>query len=445
MDRGSRVSTSRGVGLGGLNTLFWVRRIFDFFGQVARWNAKLRANVSSEQGCELRQTAALAALTVLRVLTISIKFIDFRCWLVALEIALSITSLNRRGFLGASAAALALSALPRQVFAQEALPEKIRFYANPADYGQPYTTGILGLAHTLGYLEDEFAADGIALEFTYPAGSGPAVNEAIASGQADFGRYGGFPNITGKARGLPTKLLASVGAGHSYLVVNNNIEATTVPELKGLRVAIGRGTAPHLAFVRVLEAHGLTENDIELFDLEGGDELTAVASGAVDIGWGGSGFLQLVNDGNAKLVYTNRDTLNASRNFGGFLVTEDFASRYPQTTQRVVNAYVKAAHFAAQPENFDAVIEAYSKAGEDVATLQQVYEGLSFAEELSPIIDDYVRAQYQGGIDYTKANELIRGDIDLNTWIDTSFIDKAIADLGYEDAWTRRNADGSAA
>lgn len=358
---------------------------------------------------------------------------------------MSHTTLTRRGFLGASAATLALAALPSHASAQEAPPEKIRFYGNPADYGQPYTIGTLGLAHTLGYLEDEFKADGIALEFTYPAGSGPAVNEAIANGQADFGRYGGFPNITGKARGLPTKLLASVGAGHSYLVVNNNITATTVPELKGLRVAIGRGTAPHLAFVRVLEEHGLTEADVELFDLEGGDELTAVASGAVDIGWGGAGFLQLVNDGNAKLVYTNRNKLGASRNFGGFLVTEDFASKYPQTTQRVINAYVKAAHFAAQPENFDAVLAAYAKAGEDIEALRNDYDGLSFAEELSPIIDDYVRAQYQGGIDYTKSNGLIRSDVDLNSWIDTSFIDKAIADLGFADTWQKHKADGSVA
>lgn len=358
---------------------------------------------------------------------------------------MSLTTLTRRSFIGTAAASLALAALPGRTFAQEAPPEKIRFYANPADYGQPYTTGILGLAHTLGFLEDEFKADGIALEFTYPAGSGPAVNEAIANGQADFGRYGGFPNITGKARGLPTKLLASVGAGHSYLVVNNNIAATTVADLKGLRVAIGRGTAPHLAFVRVLEEHGLAESDVELFDLEGGDELTAVASGAVDIGWGGSGYLQLVNDGNAKLIYTNRDKLGPSRNFGGFLVTETFAAQYPQTTQRVINAYVKAAHFAAQPENFDAVLEAYSKAGEDLDALRKTYEGLSFAEELSPIIDDYVRAQYQGGIDYTKANELIRGDVDLNSWIDTSFIDKAVADLGFTATWQKHKADGTPA
>ena len=189
----------------------------------------------------------------------------------------------------------------------------------------------------------------------------------------------------------------------------------------------------------------LTENDVELFDLEGGDEITAVASGAVDIGWGGAGFLKLVEDGNAKLIYTNRDEINASRNFGGFLVTEDFASKYPQTTQRVVNAYVKAAHFAAQPENFDAVLEIYAKAGESIDALRKDYEGLKFADELSPIIDDYVLGQYQGGIDYTKANELIRGDIDLKSWVDASYLDKAIADLGFAGTWAPRKADGSLA
>lgn len=362
-----------------------------------------------------------------------------------METAVTILSLNRRRFLAASAGGLALAALPRGAFAQEAPPEKIRFFGNPADYGQPYTVGILGLAHTHGFLADEFKDTGIELEFTYPAGSGPAVNEAIANGQADFGRYGGFPNITGKARGLPTKILASTGLGFAYLVVNKDVKAETVADLKGLKVAVGRGTAPHLAFVRVLQEHGLEESDIEIFDIEGGDEISAVASGAVDIGWGGAGFLKLVEDGNAKLIYTNRGKVGASNNFGAFVVTEGFASQYPETTQRVVNAYIKAAHFAAQPENFEAVLQDYAKAGEDIASLRKTYEGLEFRTELTPIIDDYFRGQFQGGIDYTKDNELIRGDVDLSTWIDPSFIDKAIADLGFADTWPARKADGTLA
>lgn len=353
--------------------------------------------------------------------------------------------LNRRGFIGASAGAIAVVSLTGRAFGQAALPQQIRFFGNPADYGQPFTTGTLGLAHTLGFLEDEFAADGISLEFTYPAGSGPAVNEAIANGQADFGRYGGFPNITGKARGLPTKILASTGIGHSYLVVNNQIEAETVEDLRGLRVAVGRGTAPHLALVRVLELHGLGEDDLEVFDIEGGDELAAVASGAVDIGWGGAGFLKLAQDGNAKLIYSSKGEPNASNSFGGFVVTEDFATQYPEVTQRVVNAYVKAAHFAAQPDNFDAVLEAYGQAGEDIDALRADYEGVAFADALTPLIDDYFLAQFQGGIDFARENELIRQDIDLSDWVERSFLDTAIAELGYDGVWTPRNADGSSA
>lgn len=354
-------------------------------------------------------------------------------------------SLNRRHFLGAGAAGIALVGLTGRSLAQVNVPQQIRFFGNPADYGQPFTTGTLGLAHTLGYLEDEFAAEGIALEFTYPAGSGPAVNEAIANGQADFGRYGGFPNITGKARGLPTKILASTGIGHSYLVVNSRIEAETVEDLRGLRVAVGRGTAPHLALVRVLELHGLSEDDLEIFDIEGGDELAAVASGAVDIGWGGAGFLKLAQDGNAKLIYTSKGDVNAASSFGAFVVTEDFASQYPEVTQRVVNAYLRAAHFAAQPENFDAVLEAYAQAGEDIEALRADYEGVAFADALTPIIDDYFLAQFQGGIDFAHENDLIRQDIDLAQWVDTSFIETGLAELGYENIWARRNPDGSLA
>ena len=216
---------------------------------------------------------------------------------------MTLISFNRRRFLQVGAAGIAVVATGRRASAAETLPKQIRFFGNPADYGQPFTTGILGIAHSGGFFAKEFEKDDVELTFTYPAGSGPAINEAIANGQVDFARYGGFPHITGKSRGLPTKLLASVGIGHSYLVVRNGLDVKTVADLKGLRAAIGRGTAPHLAFIRVLEQHGLKEADVELFDLEGGDEIGAIASGAVDIGWGGAGFLKLAEDGNAKLIY----------------------------------------------------------------------------------------------------------------------------------------------
>ena len=357
---------------------------------------------------------------------------------------MTFSSFNRRRFLQAGAAGVALAAMGRKASAAEAPPKQIRFFGNPADYGQPYTVGILGIAHTGDFLKKEFEKDDVELTFTYPAGSGPAINEAIANGQVDFARYGGFPHITGKSRGLPTKILASVGIGHSYLVVRNGLDnVKTVADLKGLRAAIGRGTAPHLAFVRVLELHGLKESDVELFDLEGGDEIGAIASGAVDIGWGGAGFLKLAEDGNAKLVYTSKGQVSGANTFGGFSVTEDFASQYPETTQRVVNAYLKAAAFAADPANFGAVLSFYEKAGENRAALEKDFADVALRDELTPVIDDYFLGQFQGGIDFAKANKLIRSDVDLKSWVDRSFLDKGIAALGLEKTWPNRKADGS--
>ncbi|GHD05148.1 ABC transporter substrate-binding protein [Tianweitania populi] len=356
---------------------------------------------------------------------------------------MTLVSFNRRRFLQVGAAGIAVAATGRRASAAETLPKQIRFFGNPADYGQPFTTGILGIAHSGGFLAKEFEKDDVELTFTYPAGSGPAINEAIANGQVDFARYGGFPHITGKSRGLPTKLLASVGIGHSYLVVRNGLDVKTVADLKGLRAAIGRGTAPHLAFIRVLEQHGLKESDVELFDLEGGDEIGAIASGAVDIGWGGAGFLKLAEDGNAKLIYTSKGQISPANNFGGFSVTEDFAAKYPETTQRVVNAYLKAAQFAAQPENFAAVLSLYEKAGENRAALEKDLAGVALGEELTPVIDDYFLSQFQGGIDFANENKLIRSDVDLKSWVDRSFIDKGIAELGLQKTWPNRKADGS--
>src|ERR1035437_5456501 len=54
------------------------------------------------------------------------------------------------------------------------------------------------------WLEQEFAKDGIKIEWTFFRAAGPAVNEALASKQLDVVFLGDLASVIGRSHGLPT-------------------------------------------------------------------------------------------------------------------------------------------------------------------------------------------------------------------------------------------------
>lgn len=85
--------------------------------------------------------------------------------------------------------------------AQEPSPKVIRLAGPGNAEGKPFGTGTLGVLKVKGYLEDEFRKDGVRIDWQFPRGTGPAINEAFANGQLDFASYGGLPNIVGRGGG----------------------------------------------------------------------------------------------------------------------------------------------------------------------------------------------------------------------------------------------------
>lgn len=69
-------------------------------------------------------------------------------------------------------------------------------------------------------LEQEFAADGIKIEWKYFVGAGPALNESFANGLLDFCfGHGDLPLIVGRSTGLKHKILLSSGRGSDVYLV----------------------------------------------------------------------------------------------------------------------------------------------------------------------------------------------------------------------------------
>lgn len=354
---------------------------------------------------------------------------------------------TRRKIAGMLAAALSLVAMggsPTVAKAEEK-PKAIRIASFGNAAGKPYGTGTIGVVRAQELLEKEFAADGITIEWQFPRGTGPAINEAFANGQLDFAYYGGLPNIVGRGAGLKTKVVASYGVSPIYLVARPDAKIGSLADLKGKKVSTSRGTINELGLSLVLAQVGLTAEDVQFFDLQTADQIAAITSGDIDVVvGGGSSVLQLVEKGIATVLYTTKGSPAPGSNFGSFVVTDAFREAYPALTQRVVNNFVKASYFASDEKNRSALFDIWALTGAPRSSFEKDYDDEVLKDRQSPLLDDFYRANVEAGIKFAVAQKLIRKPFDVSEWIDESYLKTALKEFGYENVWTPRDRAGNA-
>src|SRR5882762_3606113 len=137
-----------------------------------------------------------------------------------------------------------------------------------------------------GLLEKEFAKDGIGIRWVQTLGSNKAL-EFLNAGSIDFGSTAGSAALLAKINGNPIKSIYVYSRPEwTALVTRKDSTIAKVSELKGKRVAVTRGTDPHIFLVRALLDAGLTEKDITPVLLQHPDGKTALIRGDVDA-WAG--------------------------------------------------------------------------------------------------------------------------------------------------------------
>jgi aliphatic sulfonates family ABC transporter substrate-binding protein len=142
------------------------------------------------------------------------------------------------------------------------------------------------VAHSLAMIADHkdfFASEGLEVN-TQILNSGPAVNEAIASGSVQFGTMGDTPALMAVAGNLPVKILSSVGGGENRqrLMVKNNSNIDSVKDLAGKTIGIKKGTSSHGGFYQLASKEGLDPNQVSITDIRPPDMADALATDQVD-------------------------------------------------------------------------------------------------------------------------------------------------------------------
>ncbi len=264
------------------------------------------------------------------------------------------TSITRRLAL----AALAVAALATPALAQ---PKEIRL-----DYAT-YNPVSLVLKER-GTLEKALEADGIKVRWVFSAGSNKAL-EFLNAGSIDFGSTAGAAALIGKINGNPIKSIYVYSRPEwTALVTGAKSEITKVADLKGKRVAVTRGTDPHIFLVRALADAKLTEKDVKLVLLQHADGRLALERGDVDA-WAGLDPLMAAAEveSGAKLFYRKPED-----NTWGILNTrEAFAAENPALVRKVIAAYEEARRYAlANPAELKKILVDYTKLSEPVIERQ---------------------------------------------------------------------------
>ena len=194
-----------------------------------------------------------------------------------------------------------------------------------------------------GMLEKEFAKDGIRIVWVQSAGSNKAL-EFLNAGSIDFGSTAGSAALVARINGNPIKSIYVFSRPEwTALVTTRDSRIATVADLRGKRVAVTRGTDPHIFLVRALLDAGLSEKDITPVLLQHADGKTALIRGDVDA-WAGLDpmMAQAELEDGAKLFFRKAD----ANTWGILNVREAFLKDNPQAVQRVLATYEDARKYA---------------------------------------------------------------------------------------------------
>lgn len=257
------------------------------------------------------------------------------------------------------------------------------------------------------FLEAELAKDGVKVEWVQSLGSNKAL-ELLASKSLDFGSTAGAAAFIGKSNGNPIKSVYVYSKPEwTALAVIKDSPITRIEDLKGKKVAVTRGTDPHVFLLRALDSVGLSEKDIELVPLQHADGRNALEKGDV-AAWSGLDPLlaQTEVDKGSRLFY--RD---ASKNTYGVLnVREAFAQQYPEVVKRVITAYEKARAWAQQhPEEYRKILVRDAKLNDAVAA--KVLERTDISQSR---IGDTQKQTIAAAGAVLKKSGIIKADVDVD-------------------------------
>jgi len=235
--------------------------------------------------------------------------------------------------------------------------------------------------------------------------------EALNAGAIDAGIIGDAPLLFVLASGAPVKAIA-VDKSDPYgtaLLVRPDAPLHSAADLKGKRIATGRGSIGHHLALKALEQAGLSEKDVELRFLGPVDAKIALANGAVDAWSTWEPYTALAELSGQGRVLVNGRGLSSGNSF---LAATDKALDQPArraALQDYLNRLAGAQVWANQHvDSYSKTLAAIIGFPEDAARLQFERRQLRWQ-----LIDPQTVAEQQGTADFYHAHGLMAQRLDV--------------------------------
>jgi sulfonate transport system substrate-binding protein len=217
---------------------------------------------------------------------------------------------------------------------------------------------------------------------------GPPMLEAMRVGSVDVGAVGDTPPVFAQAAHADLLYIAGNRAAPQSVLVPAGSKIQTLADLKGKKLAFGRGSSAHNFAVMVLEKAGLRYDEIEPVYLGPADAGAAFERGAIDAWSIWEPYTSLfANRPGVRTLATNKDI---GEQFGYIVANGPFVRANPALTTSVIEAFSATAEKArGHHEDVAGVLAGATGIPQDVWTRALAQDPF----QILPMNDDLTRSQ----------------------------------------------------
>jgi sulfonate transport system substrate-binding protein len=219
---------------------------------------------------------------------------------------------------------------------------------------------------------------------------GPPLLEAINAGSVDFGFVGDTPPIFAQAGGAAIRYTAAVKSDGSNqaIIVARDSPIKTLADLKGKRIAFGKGSSAHNLLVAALEKAGIAWSDITPAPLAPADATAAFVKGSVDAWSIWDPYLALAElKENARVIVFDKDVHKPN---AFYIARAEFLENHPALVARLNAAFASEGVWA--ETHHEEVVKAQAEAtGVDIEAIKRFVERSSY--RVVPIDGEVIKSQ----------------------------------------------------
>jgi NitT/TauT family transport system substrate-binding protein len=296
------------------------------------------------------------------------------------------------------------------------------------------------IADAKGYFKEE----GLSVELL-PFDAGAKMIAFLGTGDLDVG--GGAPSVAlynAAAQGVQIRIVAdkahhAAGLGHAALMVRKDLidsrKFTDFKDLKGLKVAVvGVGSGDESVLNEALKRGGLKWGDANVVYLGFPQHPPAFQNGAIDASLTSEPFFTVLKKQGTAVAFARNGVIYPDQQSTVMMYGAAFARGKPDLARKFARAYIRAARFYT-----DAIADG-SMNGPNAAEVVSILVKYSVTKDpeihkavIPPAIDpdgklnaDALRKDWQ----FFKDTGQIDGKVTVDSLIDTSFAEAAVASLG---------------